>query len=55
MVLKGCPRCRGDVCYDRDYYGMYRQCIQCGFMEDVEDHSEEAAAEVAVKPRRKAA
>ena len=55
LVLKGCPRCRGDVYYERDYYGMYRQCIQCGFMEDFEDSREQATAAVAVKPNRKAA
>lgn len=28
--LKGCPRCRGDMFRDRDYFGAYWQCLQCG-------------------------
>ena len=30
--LKACPRCHGDLFVDRDYYGWYEQCIQCGHM-----------------------
>jgi hypothetical protein len=28
--LKSCPRCRGDLILDSDYYGHYVSCIQCG-------------------------
>ena len=35
MLLKVCPRCRGDMFTNRDRYGEYRQCIQCGCMIDV--------------------
>ena len=35
LMLKACPRCRGDLYIDRDFYGQYKQCIQCGFMEDL--------------------
>lgn len=55
LVLKGCPRCRGDVYYDSDYYGVYKQCIQCGYLEDVDTSREQAAVAVAVKPGKKAA
>ena len=56
MVLKGCPRCRGDVFYDSDYYGVYKQCIQCGYLEDVDTSREQVAvAAVAVKRGKKAA
>ncbi len=33
-ILRGCPRCRGDLRQNRDMYGEYRQCVQCGFLED---------------------
>ena len=32
LYLKGCPRCAGDIYADRDEYGEYRQCLQCGFV-----------------------
>ena len=35
LMLKACPRCRGDLYIDRDFYGQYKQCIQCGHMEDL--------------------
>ena len=35
LMLKACPRCRGDLYIDRDFYGQYKQCIQCGHMEDI--------------------
>jgi DNA-directed RNA polymerase subunit RPC12/RpoP len=28
--LKGCIRCGGDVSTDRDEYGWYEGCLQCG-------------------------
>jgi hypothetical protein len=30
MWLKSCPRCRGDLVLDSDYYANYVSCIQCG-------------------------
>ena len=27
---KGCKRCRGDLFLERDEYGVYVSCIQCG-------------------------
>ena len=32
LYLKACPRCRGDVKYERDVYGRYLECLQCGFL-----------------------
>ncbi len=29
--LKSCPRCKGDVLVDRDHYGWYEWCLQCGY------------------------
>ena len=27
---KSCPRCRGDLVVESDFYGQYVSCIQCG-------------------------
>ena len=35
LMLKACPRCRGDLYLNGDFYGQYKQCIQCGYMEDI--------------------
>ena len=40
MRLKGCPRCKGDVLLDRDEYGWYEQCMQCGYLCDVKNIAE---------------
>ena len=36
LTLKACPRCKGDVRLEDDYYGWYEQCIQCGYIHDLE-------------------
>jgi hypothetical protein len=30
--LKACPRCRGDLHDEKDFYGAYVGCIQCGYV-----------------------
>lgn len=35
LELKSCPRCLGDMLANRDMYGYYRKCLQCGFMIDL--------------------
>ena len=37
LYLKACPRCRGDVYLDRDSWGAYMQCLQCGRMREIPD------------------
>ena len=37
LYLKGCPRCHGDLYLDRDSHGAFRQCLQCGFIQDLRD------------------
>ncbi|MBI4306598.1 MAG: hypothetical protein HY678_09810 [Chloroflexi bacterium] len=32
LYLKACPRCHGDVKFERDMYGHYLECLQCGFI-----------------------
>ena len=34
--LKACPKCKGDIRLDQDSYGWYEQCIQCGYIRDLE-------------------
>ncbi len=34
--FKSCPKCSGYVRVDRDQYGWYEQCIQCGYVRDLE-------------------
>ena len=33
--FRQCPRCSGDIYMDRNQYGPYITCIQCGFSRDV--------------------
>ena len=35
-----CPRCRGYLHANRDQYGAYRECLQCGYMVDVQKREE---------------
>ncbi len=35
LYFKACPRCKGDVHRDRDMYGEYLKCLQCGHMVDL--------------------
>ena len=33
MRLKSCPKCKtGDIALERDAYGCYMRCLQCGFL-----------------------
>ncbi len=31
LWLKSCPRCSGDLYEERDMYGPYTDCLQCGY------------------------
>ncbi len=35
FYLKACPKCHGDMYQERDLYGMFVECLQCGLMKDV--------------------
>ena len=32
IKLKACPKCHGDLYLERDQYGRYLSCLQCGYM-----------------------
>ena len=33
--LKSCTKCRGDMYLEKDSYGSFWQCLQCGFLKDL--------------------
>ncbi len=35
--FKRCPRCSGDLFEDRDQYGPFVTCMQCGLNKDIPD------------------
>ena len=53
--LKVCPRCKnGNVVLDRDSYGWYEYCIQCGYMRDLMNMAELGQQQArGIKGRRK--
>ena len=32
IKLKACPKCHGDLNLERDQYGRYLSCLQCGYL-----------------------
>ena len=37
LDYKACPRCEGDLHENRDIYGSYKECLQCGYMVDMDN------------------
>jgi hypothetical protein len=35
-IFKGCPRCTGDLFPDRDLHGRYLECLQCGYVRNLQ-------------------
>ena len=35
VFYKSCPKCRGDMDQRQDLYGDFRECLQCGYTEEV--------------------
>ena len=42
LKVSSCPKCRGDVLVDKDEYGRYEECLQCGYLRDLESIVEAA-------------
>ena len=38
--LRSCPRCGGDMFIDKDLYGWYEKCLQCGCCCELNDLDE---------------
>ena len=56
LYLKGCPRCHGDMHTNRDMYGEYKECLQCGLIVDLEQpQTISVPAETAVRTRKRQA
>ena len=36
FYFKACPKCGGDMYLERDAYGSFQKCLQCGRMIDLE-------------------
>jgi hypothetical protein len=49
--LKRCPRCGGNLIFDRDFDGYYKRCVQCSF--EIELAPPEGTFLSQVKERRK--
>jgi hypothetical protein len=49
-----CPKCKGKMFIDNDYYGWYLQCLICGFSQDFEELalSQDNGAEPGLKPAK---
>jgi hypothetical protein len=39
--LKACPKCKGDLFLDEDHYGKFKSCVQCGYIRDLVEASQE--------------
>ena len=38
LKIGSCPRCnKGEIFFDRDQYGWYECCLQCGYSRDLPD------------------
>ena len=35
IKLKACPKCHGDLSLERDRYGSYLSCLQCGYLKEL--------------------
>ena len=35
LYLRHCPKCHGDLTQERDRFGEFLQCLQCGYMRDL--------------------
>ena len=45
FFLKSCPKCHGDMFLDKDSYGSFIECIQCGTLRNIQ------VKEPSLKPR----
>ena len=55
VYYKACPRCQGDMHKAQDVYGHYKECLQCGYILNIDHESKKrdyASAE-ALKPGRR--
>lgn len=53
--FKGCPKCKGDLYEEEDFYGSYFKCLQCGVIIDIETREMGAAKKIAAAKEKLAA
>ena len=39
LKLERCPKCKGHLILEKDNYGVYQQCLQCGYLHDIKTFS----------------
>jgi len=37
VYYRSCPKCRGDMHSREDVYGNFRECLQCGLIQDLKE------------------
>jgi DNA-directed RNA polymerase subunit M/transcription elongation factor TFIIS len=35
-MSESCPKCKGHLMLEKDHYGLYEQCLQCGYINDLQ-------------------
>ena len=58
FLQKRCPRCEGNVYLDKDHYGWYEECLQCGYTRDLQaivDARKRESEAILSKPREASA
>lgn len=55
LYLKSCNRCGGDMNSNKDMYGEYRMCLQCGNTVDIPQESSLFALRLSVENAKKKA
>ena len=35
VFYKSCPKCLGDMHVRQDFYGDFKECLQCGLLQDL--------------------
>ncbi len=51
LLLRACPKCKGDVVRETDHYGSYMQCVQCGYLRDIAEPAKPRLAVVEAEER----
>ncbi len=51
LLLKACPRCRGDLIVEQERYGLLVDCLQCGYLADLQSVRERLAPPMAIRTR----
>lgn len=50
LLLKSCPKCKGDILLRNDFDGFFVSCIQCGYARDIQKEAAEKAVASQEKP-----